>query len=244
MTSLNLQTQPKPESNLLFIRPEIVSYTESIERIKKISTQLGNQLRLSSIYESPKYVSIVMYYLALRAQVYILKHLNDDLISCPIVWNSTTGLPSHPSMVADIRKFVEEFEIPDLLKVVLLSFSEWTILQSENFLCCCGKDGQQRKVELDVMINTVLRSSDRKLMLKMIVGIRSDNKDHLRNHYDFGEQSKVADDIYKIWICENTICITDDRVKIECVSSECAELFDNLMFSTQVWQLLNQMPSQ
>jgi len=243
MISLNLQTQPKSKNNLRFVRPEIVNPEDTVKRIKKISIQLEEQLRFSEVCGSPKYVSIVMYYLALRAQVKIIRYLNDEHLSCPIIWSGATGLPSHPSMAADVRKFIDKFETLDLLKAVLLSFSEWTIIQSENFLCCCGKDSRQIKVQLDIMINNALRTSNGRLIVKKIIGIRSDNEDHLINHYNFREKSKVDSNIYKIWICENTICVTDGRVEIEHICSECTEQFDVLKFSSLVWQLFNQMPS-
>ena len=243
MTSLNLQTQPKSKNNLRFVRPEIVNPEDTVKRINEILAQLKEQLKLDGIYESSKYVSIVMYYLALRAQVEILEYLNDGVLSCPIVWDRSTGLPCHPSMAADVRKFVEKLEIPDLLKAVLLSFSEWTIIQSENFLCCCGKDSRQIKVQLDIMINNALRISDGRLIIKKIIGIKSDNEDHLINHYNFSEKSVVDKNIYKVWICENTICVTDGRVEMEYICSECTEQFDILKFSSLVWQLFNQMPS-
>ena len=74
---------------------------KAVIRIDGFVTRLGNKLRIIDQY--PYYVPGIYtpaqsFLLAIMAQGRVINYLNDDLLNCPVPWESELDLPSLPSL--------------------------------------------------------------------------------------------------------------------------------------------------
>ncbi len=188
------------QSAPLFLNP-----AESIIRSDNILFKLRAKLESK---KSPKLLASVVYCLALKAQKKILAYLNDDDFFCQVLWDSRIGLPSSPSLAADVAKCAEVFDLSPELKSLLNSLSGWVLFKKEQMPCCCG--GKERMVDIDIMMNTILKVENSSLTVKFLVGVKSDDQDHLEKHYKTKRQSKVDSGLIIIFTCENQITASSD----------------------------------
>ena len=166
---------------------------------------------------TPELLASEIYCLALKAQKKILAYLNDDSLSCQVLWDASTGLPSHPSFVADVVKSVEIFKAEPELKALLNSFLGWSLFRQVKMNCLCmGRD--KLEVDVDILVNTILKTNERGLAVKLLVGVRSSVNGYIEKHYHIKKkdyQSRVIDGLYIILNCENVVGLYGDRVYVE-----------------------------
>lgn len=208
----------------IFSPIEFLDYNESFKKIESI---------LAASKDSG------MIILLLKAQLKILKYLNDQHINCPVPWDKRTGLPSHPSMVADAQRYSKYFQCSEDLKPVLDSFLGWSLFAKEELLCCCGGSLlKPRKVSFDVMLNHALRvgqiGDDYFLIVKQLVGVRCGNRGHLKNHYNFGKMSQVMDDLSMIFIAETGLGLKSYGFDDRFISSQKADQLNLEEFSRRI----------
>lgn len=204
---------------------KFLDYQESIARIKDI---------LEIDMSGSSTVTLV-----LKAQMKVLEYLNDRHLNCPIPWDKRTGLPSHPSMVADAQKYTKFFQCSEGLKSLLDSFLGWSLFAKEELSCCCGGSLlKPRNVSFDVMLNHALRvdqiGGDYFLVVKQLVGVRCSNRGHLKNHYNFGQMSQVLDDLSMIFIAETGFGLKSGRIDYRFISSQKADQFNLEEFSRRI----------
>lgn len=217
----------------VYLKPiEFLDYQESIARIKNI---LGVDMSGSNTVT-----------LILKAQMKVLEYLNDNHLNCPVPWDKRTGLPSHPSMVADAGKYTKLFQCSDGLKSVLDSFLGWSLFAREELLCCCGGSLlKPRNVSFDIMLNHALRvdqiGDDYFLVVKQLVGVRCSNKWHLKNHYNFGQMSQVLDDLSMIFVGEIGFCLKPYGIDHRFISSQKADQFNLEEFSRRINNVIKEI---
>ncbi len=215
------------------IESSFVPYHDSIQKIKQII--YGCWLEYHS--DRPGLLPSFVFGLALKAQIKVLQSLNSQYLYCDVLWDQDTGLPSHPSLVADVQKFPEILEHPELLETVLKSFASWTLLQRQEIDCCCGGDFKLRKVLFEIMLNHILRVEGNSLIITQLVGVRSDDQKHLKKHYSFSKQSKRADDMHIVWSCANKLTPNDGSYSLSSLESQCAKEFKVEEFAKMIYQL-------
>lgn len=194
---------------------------ESISKIDQITDKLKLVIQGTA---GQNYLPLRVYLLGLLAQRKIIEYLNDDNLWCQVVWDSATGLPSHPSFAADLVKYTETFKTGDILEAILNSFSGWTLLQREESLCCCG--GGERMVSREMMVNTVLKAGEDGLVIKLLVGVRSGDLKHLEHHFKIGKPSRVDGNLYIVFTSENQIRYNENSgLILEKINLDSDELF-------------------
>ncbi|OGM99539.1 MAG: hypothetical protein A3B91_01985 [Candidatus Yanofskybacteria bacterium RIFCSPHIGHO2_02_FULL_41_29] len=224
-SDLNISRDTEP----LFLNPK-----ESIDRIDSITLKLGE---ITKKQRSSKFLASVVYCLALRAQSKILNYLNDENFFCRVLWDQRTNLPSHPSLAADVGKYGETFDPSPELKSVLSSLSGWALFRQEKLLCCCGRKEKIRTVDLDLLLNTVIKVEERGLSVKLLVGVKANDVDHLEVHYNIKRQSQVDSGLQIIFTCENLIRLDGEEVTAEPVSFSHAEQFNVPELDDQIFGL-------
>lgn len=216
-----------------------------VARTDKIAVRLKKEIEQK---KSPDFLAAAVYYLALKAQIKVLNYLNEDNFFCQAPWDLKTDLPSHPSLAADVVKYGELFDAPFRLRAFLCSFSGWTLFNQEILKGCRCRVAKGENVSLDVMANAILSVKDASLTVKLLVGIKSDNLDHLIKHYGRNEknenatkQSRVDDQLYIIYICENRIIVNGEEIFVEPISyflPENKETFDIKCLEEIVWRFI------
>lgn len=211
---------------------EFFGYDDSISKLKNI-LEVGS-------YDN----NIIT--LLLKAQMKVLGYLNDQHVNCPVPWDKRTGLPSHPSMIADAQKYVKFFQCSAGFKSVLDSFLGWSLFAEEKLLCCCGGSLlKPRNVSFDVMLNHALRADrigyDYFLVVKQLVGVRCNNKGHLKNHYNFGKMSQVMDDLSMIFIVEAGFNLKSKQICCNHISSRMADQFNLEEFSRRIASVVGEI---
>lgn len=218
------------ENNLKPI--EFLDYKKSIDKLKNI---LKIELPGSDVIT-----------LVLKAQAKVLEHLNDENFNCPVPWDKRTSLPSHPSMVTDAQKYAEFFKCSAGLKSVLDSLLGWSLFAKEELLCCCGGSLlKPRDVSFDVVLNHALRidrvGNNSFLVIKQFVGVRCNNRRHLKNHYNFGRMSQVIDDLSIIFIAEAGFRLTLNGIDHRFISSQKADQFNLEEFSRRISAMIGEI---
>ena len=212
--------------------PGFILPGEAIARLDKIIDFFKSLCMAQGAHAASK-----IFLMALMAQRKVLANLNDENLYCQVLWDERTGFPSHPSLAADVAKYFEIFNTSDWLKALLNSFSGWSLFRQEKILCCCGR--KERIVSLDIMINTILSVSsvpkssiNSSLEIKLLVGVKTDDMEHLKMHYNIKKQSKVDGGLYIIFNCVNSVAIADrlqlhpeDFLTIQPVNFSHADLF-------------------
>jgi len=225
-----LTTITKSTAGPAFLNPQ-----EAIEQLNVITSRL----LVAGESRSHEFIASEVYILALMAQAKILNYLNDENFFCRVLWDPRTNLPSHPSLAADAGKYGETFNSFPELKSILNSLSGWALLRQEKISCCCGR--KERIVELDIMLNTIMKVEGGGLSVKLLAGVKTDDNDHLEEHYNLKSQSRVEGDLYIIFTCENLISLDGGEVVIEPVSFSHAERFYVPELEKQIRGLVSQL---
>jgi len=187
-----------------------------------------------------------VFIVALKAQFKVLEYLNDQHLNCSIPWDKRTGLPSHPSMIADAQKYTKFFQCSEGLKSVLDSLLGWSFFAKEELLCCCGGSLlKPRNVSFDVMLNHSFRidytDDNFYLVVKQLVGIRCSNKGHLKNHYNFGKMSRVTDDLSMILISEGGLRKYHEEIFSRFYLTQKADQFNLEEFSRRIASIADEI---
>src|SRR3990167_1555340 len=156
------------------------------------------KLALSDLAE--KHLPLMAYAVLLDAAINNLRHGKNKMFYFPIPWETDTGLPSQPSLIADARHYCRVTNLSETTGIIVDSFAEWRLFKEQKIFCCCGKGSvisRERIVPIEIVIHHPI-SVDREthtLEIKQLVGIRSTDRDHIENHYDLRRDSRVNSDI-------------------------------------------------
>ena len=177
---------------------EAIDYKEALKRIKVLKNEL---IEKSDGRDRSKgeFFWLSLYTLAICAQEQLIYSLNDELISSSIPWDIESDLPLISSTIGDALSYAERLKDPKdyFLKALLLSFSGWTLLSTEQKECACSK-GKLQDISVDVLVQTNMQMmkipKERPLDwsyidVNFLVGVQSDDQDHLEHHYSFKKQS-------------------------------------------------------
>lgn len=176
--------------------PVFLTYKESLIKLREILTLFRDVITHPPPMRRPTAENaLIILWAACIAQFHTIKKLNNETINCDVPWDQRTGLPTNSTIIADSQKFCELFHPPPLLETLLRSLSQWTIFSREEFGCCCGRGWKLRILSLDVMVNVFLDVTEKGMAVKQIVGIKSDDRKHLQEHYNQKRGSRVFHDL-------------------------------------------------
>lgn len=197
----------------------------TIARLRKIKS------RLSDLAE--KHMPLMAYTVLLDAAINHLTHSQNKMFYFPIPWEIETGLPSHPSLIADARHYCQSSGLSNTTRIIVDSFAEWRVFQQQRIFCCCGKGfviSRERIVPIEIVIHHPINvdRGTNTLEIKQLVGIRSTDRDHIENHYDLRRDSRVNSDISII----KTGFVKIDLVNFQLIAQEenSAKQFDLNLF--------------
>lgn len=193
----------------------------TIARLQKIKSGLSDL--------AEKQMPLMAYTVLLGAAINHLTHSQSKMFYFPIPWEVDTGLPSHPSLIADARHYCRSNNLSDTTGIIVDSFAEWRLFKGQKIFCCCGKGSvisRERIVPIEIVIHHPI-SIDRKsntLEIKQLVGVRSTDRDHTENHYNLRRDSRVDDNISIIRAAFTRIGI--ENLELRTDGEECAKQFD------------------
>lgn len=185
--------------------PKFFNWRESAEKIRELIVRLKNDIDRK---ENLSYQALPGYaFLALLAvEIGALRHLNSESLSCALPWDETTGMPSLPSVIADVQKFLPHTEYREDAQRLLQSFAAWTPIAEQKIACVCGSEKfQTREIVIHLMLHHVMSQEDSMVVVRQFVGVASDDDTHLRHHYNVRTPSQQYEDVQIIWDAENRI---------------------------------------
>ena len=115
---------------LIFLEPE-----DAVARLESLCKKLGRQIEAQP--DKSVITPLISYCIALDTQAKALKYLN-EFVEVDVPWDDNIGLPSSPSMAADVKTYVERMDLDGQVRGLLLSFSEWSLFKREEMKCACG----------------------------------------------------------------------------------------------------------
>lgn len=200
--------------------PIFLGYKESLEKLHTIITVLFNEIENPPPMSRPTEQNALLILLsAFIAQYYTIKKLNDEVINCCVPWDQRTGLPTHSTIIADAQKFCELFRPPPFLELILCSLFQWTLFTRQEFKCCCGRGWKMRTITIEIMINFFIGVTEKDLVIKQIVGIKSDDRKHLQEHYDRKRGSRTFNDLVIVGEEVSAVCMEENRRFLQFYSS-------------------------
>jgi len=157
---------------------------EAVTRIKNIVEAIASSGNSS--------LALKAYAIALQAQADVLPVLNSNpLLISRVYFEEAFNLPSYSSMSADLISYCRKLEPKAMLKAVLDSFSGWAILGIQKFEGCrCS--GDPVNLELKIRAHHSHEIKDGKFFVEQLLGIESENKEHLEKHYNGFSRKSVA----------------------------------------------------
>lgn len=196
---------------------KFLKWDESVREIRKILGKLDDYWRPGGHEKMEnKYLPLVALRIALFAQLRAIEHLNDQYFNCAVPWDSRIGLPSYPTLAADAKKFgdLSDLSKDDKLRVILDSFSSWAFLLRGSMKCSCGNWGLEA-VDYEIWLNHVLGIEDNGLSIEQLVGVRSNNRRHLKHHYQIKRQSKQDPNLHIIWESKDWVKVSDEGIEVK-----------------------------
>lgn len=193
----------------------------TIARLQKIKSGLSDL--------AEKHMPFMAYTVLLGAAINHLTHSQNKMFYFPIPWEVDTGLPSHPSLIADARHYCRSNNLSNTIGIIVDSFAEWRIFQQQRIFCCCGKGSvisRERIVPTEIVIHHPIHidREAKTLEIKQLVGIRSTDRDHIEHHYSLRRDSRVNHHISIISSAFATIEI--ENLKLRKRGEEHAKQFD------------------
>ena len=184
---MQIQESATDESVEFIEDPEI-----SINRLRKIKSGLFDL--------AERHMPIMAYVVLLDAAINHLTHSQNKMFYFPIPWETDTGLPSQPSLIADAKHYCRTNNLAGTAGIIVDSFAEWKLFKKQKIFCCCGKGSaisRERIVPIEIVIHHPINidRDSHALEIKQLVGIRSADRDHIENHYDLRRASRVNSDI-------------------------------------------------
>lgn len=184
---------------------------EAVRRIRGIVGAIaGSEAGSASL-------ALKAYSIALRAQSAVLQVLNanPELVS-KVHFDNVSGLPSYSIMAADLISCCKKFEPEPVLKAVLDSFSGWAVLGTQKLEGCrCGSEPVD--IELKIRVHHSHEIKDDKFFIEQLLGVESENKEHLEKHYGgFNQKSNAGENILIVAVSRASIILAG---KDECAQS-------------------------
>ncbi len=235
-----LKSKSPPIPQLDFTPPEFRDWRESIKRIAEIRKSLRIALD-ERLAQKQEFIPAWALWLEMGAAIKTLESINSDALNCAVPWDKKTGFPSLPSMTADARKYGETLKNGHKpLALIIDSFCAWTPIFNGSAECCCGMPGfKYRKVEYEVVINHGLSAENGEVAVIQLVGIRTDDVEHLKTHFSsaisdehsgFQKFSKVLPNTNIIFTSENRLKLSDGVIIINQTFVESAREFSRTDF--------------
>lgn len=181
--------------------PEIVR-----ARLQKIQSALAELAK--------EHLPIMAYGILIDAAINHLEQGQNKMFYFPIPWEKDTGLPSHPSLIADARHYCRNNNTTETKGLIVDSFAEWRLFQKTSIFCCCGKGSvcsRERIVPIEIVIHHPIHADGKAniLEIKQLVGIKTADRDHTENHYDLRQDSRVNSNISIVSTSSAKISLTD-----------------------------------
>lgn len=235
-----------------FTPPEFRDWRESIKRMTEIRAGLLSALR-DKAEQKYEFLPSWALWLAFGAAVKTIETINSDHLNCAVPWDTKTGFPSLPSMTADARKYGENLKNGHKpIALILDSFCAWTRISRGRSECCCAQpDFKFETVEYDVVINHGLSAKDGEVIVAQLVGIQTDDVDHLKTHFsssasetcsNFQKFSRVLQNTNILWTAKNTLKLSGDTITIGESSIESAREFSRSDFYEVFMQAVQSAP--
>lgn len=212
-----------------------LDYKTAIERLDKRSRQIWEEVQKKE--NKADFAPAMCFAIALKAQAIVLEKINSEALQSPVCWEEDLDFPSLPTLSADAG-FLEE--------ALAKSFSHWTELWEETLeKCYCGsffRKGHGRNVKIKIMINHCLEAMGKTILIKQYIGIKTDDLEHARHHYNLAKESRVEKDLIIVWECENRIFTRplsirrEQKEKAECIHEPA--LLEHIQ---NIWQKINQV---
>jgi hypothetical protein len=189
----------------------------------------------------------IAYDVLLYAAIAHLTKGRNKMFYFPIPWEKSSSWPSHPSLVADARSYCRSIASDDSIGLIVDSFAEWRLFQSQKILCCCGKGSafsRERIVPIEIVIHHPVNMDrgSQTIEIKQLVGIRSDDRDHIENHYNLRRDSRVNRDISIIGT--SLAKVNSANFELIASSEEYAEQFNTVLFTKVFGELCQKVISQ
>ncbi len=199
---------------------DFVDYRDSIQRLNQILKQL----------EPEGLYATALWRMIFAAERDVLKSINSEFLHSALAWNRRTNLPSHPTLIADLQKYIEIFKPASWKKAQLQSFVDWARLGRQTIKCACGRGFKTRPVTVDFILRTRLWVEDNSLVMKQMVGVKTNDVAHLSRHYN--PTSKSTDSHVIVFESESEVSqttapntATEDVLKITNVFQRSAKQF-------------------
>lgn len=204
--------------------PEFKNYKESLEILADITDKLKEALGKESSLE---FLPAWCFRAALRAEMLTLASVNGDLISSPLAWDEETGFPSHPSLAADAWSACNFLGGQnEKLKLLLRSFSGWTLFCGESIKCACGTPGfKRREVQYDIFVEHALSKENGGLLVKQMVAISSQDRKFLEKHFSWKTMSRAMNAAI-VYLAQNRVSREKNgHIILEQLETESAQEF-------------------
>ncbi|MBI2057514.1 MAG: hypothetical protein HYT63_00820 [Candidatus Yanofskybacteria bacterium] len=181
--------------------------TDTVDPFEAVLCIKGIAAMIAEFEKDSFSLALRAYAMALQAQAAILPVLNanPNLVS-KVYFDKAFNLPSYSPMLADLVSYCSKFEPEPMLKAVLDSFSGWAVLAVQKFEDCrCN--GDPITLELKIRAHHSHEIKDGKFIIEQLLGIESENKEHLQKHYGGFSQKSNAD--------ENIVVVAVSRASIK-----------------------------
>lgn len=211
---------------------KFLKWDEAVRKIEETIRRLDCRWLKGYLKIDALYLPLLGLRRALEGQLELIKELNDEYFSCDVPWDIKTGLPSHPTLAADVKKYAELIKGQEKanLKAILNSFSAWALLLKSTVECSCGREWKLEKANDEIWLNHILAVQEEGLSIKQLIGVKSDNRRHLKHHFEDQEPSKADGDRIIIWKCENLVNFKEKELVKKSSILLCDKTFDSLLF--------------
>lgn len=214
-------------SGTAFKSDEILGYRESIKRLSAMVDKLRKILVKESMLA---FLPAWCFLLAIKGEIRTWLAINSERLNSPVVWDTETSLPSHPSLAADAKSSADYLGENDLLlKLILQSFSGWTPFCEETIQCACGGHGfKKRNVGYGIFVKHDLLKDGSSLNVRQMVAIQSEDADFLDKHFSWKAENVGLQNSVIVYSSKNRVAVGGAKgVEIANLETKSASEFYN-----------------
>lgn len=224
----------------------ILPWREALEKVGV----LCSASRRYGWFSKPDFAAGNAFLALLFAECSVLEALNDHYLSSDVPWDTQTGFPSHPTLIADGLEYVKRFEPESQLAAVIGSFSEWRLYGRYEMNCAHGSDWKKlRRVPYELWLDHSLEAcDDGGLVVVQRVSVESDDEKHIAHHYGERKPDAAIDGRLIVWECKNVFRTTpanneEGSVHFRVISLYAAknDLWDSETWSAELRELCRGM---
>lgn len=197
---------------------EPLHYEEALGRIHEVRQRLKIACARIELKEK-NLVPVRAFEFLLAAEVAALKFLNDGRFNYAIPWDLEVNIPSVPSMIADVGVYAAralcENKAYEVTRYACLSFSKEIPILRERYQCACGRvKFAEREIGLEILMRHIIKKRGTKLLLSQIIGIMSDDKTHLDEHYHGDVLTPELVQGLGVWRCDAVIAFDRGAITV------------------------------